>query len=298
MGDDEQLVPDNSVYLALHQMSYNWPCLSFDVLRDNLGTERSSFPHTAWIVAGTQAGDIPGQGKAKDEIVVMRLGSLSKTQHDDDSDHEDDDDDDTEDDAQLDFLTIPHVGSVNRIRARQTGTSTSNAVPDPYHVASFSETGKVHIWDVKPLIDTLAGPSRPRSKLPLHTITNHGRNEGFAVEWGETGLLTGDVASKIFLTTLTPTGFSTAPTPYLSHTSSVEDLQWSPSESTVFASCSADRTVRVWDVRTKGRKSVVSVEAHDQDVNVISWNKGVEYLLLSGGDEGGLKVWDLRMFKE
>ncbi|KAK8861511.1 hypothetical protein IAR55_002332 [Kwoniella newhampshirensis] len=298
---DEHLVPDNSVYLALHSLSYAWPCLSFDVLHDDLGSDRATFPHTAWIVTGTQAGEVPGQGsKAKDEVVIMRLGNLAKTQgDDDDSDAEDGDDDDqdgTDEDATLDFLSIPHVGSVNRIRAAPTSTSSGSA--DPYHVATFSETGKVHIFDVRPYIDTLAGPSsRPRQKSPIHTITNHGRSEGFAVEWGQTGLLTGDIDRKIFLTTLTPTGFSTSSQPYLSHTSSVEDLQWSPSEPTVFASASADRTVRVWDVRAKGRKSVVSVEAHEQDVNVISWNKGVEYLLVSGGDEGGLKVWDLRMFK-
>jgi len=297
LGEGEQLVADNSVYLALHSLSYSWPCLSFDVLRDNLGSDRSSFPHTAYIVAGTQAGDIPGQGKAKDEVVVMRLGGLAKTQHDGaDSDDEDDDNDVDEDaDATLNFLTIPHVGAVNRIRAR---TLPGSGNPDPYHVATFSETGKVHIFDVRPHLDTLAGPSKPRQSTPLHTISNHGRNEGYAVEWGATGLLTGDIANKIYLTTVTPTGFHTSPNPYLSHTSSVEDLQWSPSENTVFASASADRTVRVWDIRAKGRKSVVSVEAHTDDVNVISWNKGVEYLLVSGGDEGGLKVWDLRMFKE
>jgi ribosome assembly protein RRB1 len=298
LGPDEMLVPDNSVYLALHSLSYAWPCLSFDVLRDSLGSDRATFPHTAWVVTGTQAGEVPGQGKAKDEVVVMRLGGLSKTQqHDSDSeDEDDDDDDDVDEDATLDYLTIPHVGSVNRIRARPAPINGA-AIPDPYHVATFSETGKVHVFDVRPYIDTLAGPSRPRQKTPVHTITNHGRNEGFAIEWGETGLLTGDIASKIFLTTLTPTGFHTSPNPYLSHTSSVEDIQWSPAEPTVFASASADRTVRVWDVRAKGRKSVVSVEAHTEDVNVISWNKGVDYLLVSGGDEGGLKVWDLRMFK-
>ena len=224
----------------------------------------------------------------------MRLGSLSKTQHDDDdSDDEDEEDEAGDEDATLDYLTIPHVGSVNRIRA----AASTSATPDPYHVATFSETGKVHIFDVKPYIDTLAGPSRPRQKVPVHTISNHGRSEGFAVEWGQTGLLTGDVDSKIYLTTSTPSGFTTSPQAYTSHTSSIEDIQWSPSESTVFASCSADRTVRIWDIRAKGRKSVVSVEAHKEDVNVISWNKGAEYLLLSGGDEGGLKVWDLRMFK-
>lgn len=299
LGVDEQLMPDESVYIARHTLSYAWPCLSFDILADNLGTDRSTYPQTAWIVAGTQAGEVPGQGKAKDEVVVMSLRGLSKTQQLDSDDEGDDDDDEdgADEDATLDFLTIPHVGSVNRIRAR-TPKQAGAAVPDPYHVATFSETGKVHIFDVRPYIDTLSGPSKPRQKSPIHTVHNHGRAEGFAVEWGETGLLTGDVDSKIFLTTATESGFTTADKPYLSHTSSVEDLQWSPSESTVFASCSADRTVRVWDVRAKQRKSVVSVQAHDEDVNVISWNKGVEYLLLSGGDEGGLKVWDLRMFKE
>jgi ribosome assembly protein RRB1 len=50
-------------------------------------------------------------------------------------------------------------------------------------------------------------------------------------------------------------------------------------------------------VRVKGRKSAMAVEgAHENDVNVISWNKlaSASYLLVSGGDEGGIKVWDLR----
>lgn len=297
LAEGEQLVADQSVYLALHSMSYAWPCLSFDVLRDDLGSDRSKFPHTAWVVTGTQAGEVPGQGRAKDEVVIMRLGGLSKTQHDDDdSDAEDEDDDDegTDEDATLDFLTIPHVGSVNRIRAAPA--PAAGPVPDPYHVATFSETGKVHIFDVRPYIDSLAGPSKPRQKVPVHTINAHGREEGFAVEWGHTGLLTGDLASRIYLTTVTPTGFHTSPQAYKDHTSSIEDLQWSPAEPTVFASASADRTVKVWDIRAKARKAAVSVKAHEQDVNVISWNKGTDYLMVSGGDEGGLKVWDLRMF--
>ncbi|BEI82073.1 hypothetical protein CcaverHIS002_0212330 [Cutaneotrichosporon cavernicola] len=292
MGPNEQLVADNSVYPCLHALSYAWPCLSFDILKDDLGVDRTGFPQTAWLVAGTQAGDIPGQGRAKDEVVVMRLSGLSRTQHDDDSDGEADDDE-VDEDAKLDFLTLPHVGAVNRIRA---APATPGNLPNPYHVASFSETGKVHIWDVKPLIDTLSGGGKPRQKTPVHTITAHGRAEGYAVEWGRSGLLTGDIDSKIYLTTTTPTGFSTSQA-YTSHTSSVEDLQWSPAEPTVFASASADRTVRVWDVRTKSRKCAVSVRAHDDDVNVISWNRNVDYLLVSGGDEGAVKVWDLRMFK-
>lgn len=124
------------------------------------------------------------------------------------------------------------------------------------------------------------------------------------MDWASSGssslrLLTGDVHSKIYLTTSSPSGFNALSQPFLSHTSSIEDIQWSPSEPTVFASCSADCSIRIWDVRSKGRRSVAGIlPAHENDVNVISWNKSTTYLLLSGGDEGGIKVWDLRNIKK
>lgn len=166
----------------------------------------------------------------------------------------------------------------------------------------------MHIFDVRPLIESLDVPGysydKSRAHSPVFTIDSHGRAEGFAMDWAASGpsslrLLTGDVHSKIYLTTSTPSGFNALSQPFLTHTSSVEDLQWSPSEPTVFASCSADKTVQIWDVRSKGRKSVAGIDsAHESDVNVISWNRMSSYLLLSGGDEGGIKVWDLRTVKK
>ena len=225
-----------------------------------------------------------------------------------DSEDEDEDDDEIiDEDPIVETKSVPHMGGVNRVRAQPLPPSTPlPPVSQPYYVASWADTGKVHIWDVRPLIEALDTPGYPIPKArtsPVFTITSHGRAEGFALDWAASGganpsalrLLTGDVHSQIYLTTTTPSGFNALAQPFTSHTSSVEDLQWSPSEPTVFASCSADQSVQIWDARSRGRKSITSIErAHPSDVNVISWNRTSAYLLLSGGDEGGINVWDLR----
>ena len=79
------------------------------------------------------------------------------------------------------------------------------------------------------------------------------------------------------------------------HEDSVEDIQWSPTEGNVFASCSVDRTIRIWDSRVR-TEAQLTVTAHASDVNVISWNSLASYTLASGGDDGVLRVWDLRTF--
>jgi ribosome assembly protein RRB1 len=239
---------------------------------------------------------------------------LSWTGLDDEDDDDDDDDDNLDDDAILEYKSIPHLGGINRVRAAPMAAPTSSMETclDPYPVATWSELGQVDIWDVRPIFNALDQPGNStynRNAIkPMHTVKSHSV-EGYALDWAGAGgessgkasslrLLSGDVQSKIFLTTSSQSGFNTNPTPFLSHTSSVEDLQWSPKETTVFASCSADKSVRIWDIRVKNKRSVINVDdAHDQDVNVISWNKATDYLLLSGGDEGNIKVWDLRNFK-
>lgn len=230
-------------------------------------------------------------------------------------DDDEEDDDDVDEDAVLEYKSIPHLGGVNRVRVAPTSTPTSELEPclDAYPVATWAETGKVHIWDVRPLYNALNQPGfsydKKKVHTPMFTVQAH-RTEGFAMDWGgvlgggasghsgHLRLVTGDMHSKIFLTTSNNTGFTTHASPFESHTSSVEDLQWSPTEPTVFASCSADRSIRIWDVRVKSHRSSLAIDAaHDQDVNVISWNHGTSYLLLSGGDDGALKVWDMRSFK-
>jgi len=77
LGQDEVLEADESVYIMRHAMRVNWPCLSFDILRDSLGDERRRFPATAYIVAGTQADEVK-----KNELLIYKMSSLHKTQKD------------------------------------------------------------------------------------------------------------------------------------------------------------------------------------------------------------------------
>lgn len=45
-------------------------------------------------------------------------------------------------------------------------------------------------------------------------------------------------------------------------------------------------------------KVTAVIQAHDCDVNVLSWNPVVSDLLLSGGDDGCFKCWDARFPKD
>ena len=78
----------------------------------------------------------------------------------------------------------------------------------------------------------------------------------------------------------------------------MEDINFSPTESEVFASCGVDGTIQIVDMRVGDKKkSQLKIDAHDCDINVISWNKKTANLIASGGDDGAFKVWDIRFSK-
>jgi ribosome assembly protein RRB1 len=302
LGEDETLDYDSSAYLLYHAMQVQWPCLSFDVLSDQLGGLRTKFPMSMYLVAGTQA---PATHAAENKLTVMKLSELNRTEHDEDSENEDWDD--VDDDPLLASQSVAHPGAVNRVRSMPQA---------PHVVATWAaEPAAVHLWDASELIERVDGGAMggPQTRTlpgaaadatasrPVFSFTEHA-DEGYAMDWSPVAagrFATGDCAGQLRVWNMRDGAMDWAvDAPFRAgHTSSVEDVQWSPTEPTVLASCGADAHVRIWDVREPSHP-MISVKAHECDVNVLSWNRLVSYLLVSGADDGSFKVWDLRKFQE
>lgn len=222
------------------------------------------------------------------------MTKLHRTKYDEDLDDEDnsDDDDYDEEDAELVTKTVPHHGGVNRLRAMPQKTSI---------IATFSESKKVHIWNLADQIKSLDVPlpGKQKTPQPMYTFSGH-KDEGFALDWSKVAegtLASGDCKSVIHIWKMNQDGSFTVSEPVRGHKDSVEDIQWSPFEANVFASCSVDKSIKIWDAREGHRKFICSVEnAHKSDINVITWNTHKQHLLASGGDDGVINLWDMRKF--
>jgi len=159
---------------------------------------------------------------------------------------------------------------------------------------------------LKGLINKHRNKSNTMSKKKYQSIVssfNH-TYDGFALDWSplKMGLLaSGGNDKNIFLyepTNSDFTDFKMHEKPLTGHKGPVEDLQFSPKQAHVLASCSVDKTIKLWDLRENKWKPQMSWEAHDNDVNVISWNSECPYLIASGSDDGYFKVWDLRKLQK
>ncbi|XP_012284860.1 glutamate-rich WD repeat-containing protein 1 [Orussus abietinus] len=302
---NEELVVDKSAYRMLHQAQTGAPCLSFDVIQDSYGNSRETYPLSMYLLAGTQA-----SSALVNSLLVMKMSNLSGIE--DDSDDSDDDDSSSEEDDKhvpiMKVVSIKHQGCVNRVRCKKVGNTTL--------AASWSELGRVNIWNLNEQLkrlddDVLPAPNRKKaSKVdseakPIFTFKGH-LSEGFAVDWCDTDagiLASGDCKGNIHI--WRPSESAGVQTwhvdqrPYNAHAPhSVEDLQWSPNEKYVLASCSVDKSIRIWDTRASPQSAcmLTASEAHTADVNVISWNPKETRFLVSGGDDGAVRIWDLRQF--
>jgi len=188
IAPDEKLDYDSTAYDMLHRMNWDWSCLTFGFVRDSLGEQRTQYPLTSYLVAGTQA-----DRAADNQLVCLKLSQLARTIHDEDSES-DDESDEEDDDPIVEVQRVPHRGTVNRLRL----------MPQSSHIcATWSDTGKAHVFDLAAPLGTLHSPGTARaggaSSGPLYTFEGHSE-EGYALGWSpvQQGMLaTGDNTGKM-----------------------------------------------------------------------------------------------------
>mmetsp|Transcript_28406 Transcript_28406/g.40714 ORF Transcript_28406/g.40714 Transcript_28406/m.40714 type:complete len:528 (-) Transcript_28406:47-1630(-) len=321
-------------YTMHHSLTPEWPALSFDFIRDSYGNARTRFPHTVLCVVGTQASkrewnkiqvlkmtDLSRTHKPKLKYDNNNNEDCMDEDSEDDSSSDDDDDDAVDCDPALEHIALAHNGGVNRIRVMPNmmqpagpATASTNKEQLFHHsnnqlVATWSDVGHVNVYDISSCLDhfekssgnfnnsSTVSSESAHNKKPFFTYRGH-PTEGYAMDWSKVSLghlATGDCAGQIHLWTPTESNFSVS-CGYVG-SNSVEDIQWSPTEKTVFAAASASQgLIQIYDTRRQG-KSMISTQAHPgTDVNVIGWNSLVTNLLASGADDGTWSVWDLRTF--
>lgn len=266
--EGEELQFDPEAYNYLRGFSAGWPCLSFDVVHDQLGLVRSEFPHTIYGVAGTQA-----EKAAWNYVAVFKLSNIkgkkrepipsstvdADTDVDSDGSSDEEEEEETNEDIKpiLHLKKVAHAGGVNRIRSM---------TQQPHICATWGDTGHVQVWDFKSFLNSVAdsGPVAHKEEDIIHThvpvkVFSGHKDEGYAMDWSPcvTGrLVSGDCNKCIHLWEPSSNTWEVDTKPFVGHSASVEDLQWSPTEDNIFASCSVDGKICIWDIRT-GKKPVI-----------------------------------------
>ena len=163
------------------------------------------------------------------------------------------------------FESIPHRGSVNRIRSLH-GSSI---------VATWSDENEVGIYNISSAISVLDLPVEEEEKVPTTSKNKkknknkpkkaHGgckvasfkhKSEGYALDWSPNTfgrLASGSCDSQLWVYTAADQNCSSfikeTQVGLQGHKGSIEDIQWSPSQEHVLATCSVDQTIKLWDLR-------------------------------------------------
>ena len=73
IAEGEELIYDPSAYVMYHSLRTEWPCLSFDLVKDTFGETRHRFPLSMILVTGSQA------DKAENnKLTLLKLSDLNK----------------------------------------------------------------------------------------------------------------------------------------------------------------------------------------------------------------------------
>jgi len=285
----ERMEMDPAAYKMHSSLRGEWPSLSFDFVRDSWGEGRTRFPHQLLAVVGTQA-----DKSDNNSVQIWKLSDLGKipkvdddVEEDRDYDAPDDKDDESSEeefdhDPILEHTTIAHSGGINRIRTHKG------------YVATWSDVGAINLYTID--VEGLCmGGGFLKPPTLISTYEEHS-TEGYALDFSsKSRLATGDNDGNIHV--FQEDDITQDATPMYTSPNSVEDIQWSPTETTVFAAGEAGGLIKIYDTRAPNRV-MLEKSTGTADVNALSWSKLVTNLMATGCEDGKWSVWDLRKFED
>ncbi|CAJ0585181.1 unnamed protein product, partial [Mesorhabditis spiculigera] len=189
---------------------------------------------------------------------------------------------------------INHDGEVNRAR---------HMPQDSKIIATKSPSEEVYIFNYTLFpAGTAPGPCQPTLRLRGHT------KEGYGLSWNpnqaghllsasdDQSVCLWDISANV---NASPAGsYVEAKSKFNGHHSVVEDVAWHVLHDNVFGSVGDDKKLLIWDTRHDNQKQPLhNIDAHNAEVNCLSFNPYSEYILATGSADKTVALWDLRNLK-
>ena len=170
-------------------------------------------------------------------------------------------------------------------------------------IASKCINGEVQIYELNKHLEE----NELENYLAQPELILNGHNkEGFGLDWnlGKKGyIISGSEDNKICVWDInkgkvdeSKGGLNPLFKPPDTHQAPVNDVCFHRLQFNIFASCSDDRQIRLWDMRMEA--PMFKIEGHVQEINSVDFNHFNEYLLLSGSNDKSVALWDMRNIKD
>jgi histone-binding protein RBBP4 len=298
-----------NLYSFAQTQMLEWPALSLDWLPDRKNIEAGRDYSLQYIAVGTQA--LPG---SQNYVAVLEFAlPLDKDDAEDFYSYDRDEDKEAAQHNEPNPFVFRSVkghsrlaqlvyvdGMVLKLRAMPQQTDT---------VAVKTSSGFVSIINLanRPAGDSAESPNvAPDVRLKGHRIA------GFGLDWNPSraGVVasgsddqqvilwdiedhTDDMGTQEFRQRNNGTAEVNPLLTLIGHTDTVHEVSWHKSQEHILASCSEDKSCRLWDTRSKNN-AIILEQAHRGTVFGVSMHPTAAFMFATCGGDRLIKLWDMR----